>query len=777
MIKNCHATMQETLLNAFNKLFCEETFPEKWKTAIIVPIPKPGKDSTQPINYRPIALINCFTKLFERMINLRIMWFLETNNIICRQQSGFRKNRGTTDNIAQLEQDLNNAISHRSHTIAVFFDLAKAYDSAWRRGILKKLFESGLRGHLPIFIRNFLYDRKIRVRIGNTLSEEKTLPGGIMQGSVLSCTCFMIAINGINESLPEHVKASLYVDDYLIYASGQLPHLVERRVQNALNELQKWSNRTGFTFSDDKCKSMHICRRRGCLKNNINLTLYGKIMRSVEEKEFLGIIIDNSLTWKPHAKELKRKCGKVLDLLKHLSYKEWGADRSSLLRLYIMLLKPRVDYGSESYCSAAKTTLAPIRTIQNAAIRIATGALRSSPILSLHAESGILPQEYFHNIKTLNFLARIYVNPTNPLHDLIPADRDDDDSEDEVLHRFPEKCFMSRAEELANKYNVNMNCILPELYPRHPPWRTPVDVCRDLHDLRKRGRPPEQMKAIFLDHLNLNHTNSCCIYTDGSKTSHGVAFACLGAPFQSASRIHSFASVFTAELLAIHSAVVSVEDIAANDITIVTDSKSACLALTTICPKNILISMIQNRIYSSEKQIKLCWVPSHVGVHMNERVDKLAKDATKLPTISPLQIPKQDIKALIKLNVRHKWREKWLNTALNKYREISDNIIPLPNSTSPCRSWEIILCRLRLGHTKLTHGHLMRGQEPNFCDDCLVPMTVLHLLTECPTLADQRRQYFRNRNPTIKNVLGSEFTRFNGPLFHFLKGNDLYEKI
>ena len=616
MIKNCHTTMHQAILNSFNKIFSEETFPEKWKTAIIIPIPKPNKDSTLPKNYRPIALINCLTKLFERMVNLRMMWFLETNNIICRQQSGFRRNRGTTDNIAQLEQDLNNAISHRSHTIAVFFDLAKAYDSAWRYGIVKRMYEAGLRGHLPVFVRNFLHDRKIRVRIGNTLSGEKTLPGGIMQGSVLSCTCFMIAINGITDTLPDHVKASLYVDDYLIYATGRLPHLVERRIQNALNALQKWSNQTGFTFSEDKCKTMHICRRRGCLKNNIDLTLYGNRMRSVEEKEFLGVIIDNSLTWKPHTKELKRKCGKVLDLLKHLSHKEWGADRASLLRLYIMLLKPRVDYGSESYNSSAKTTLAPIRTIQNAAIRIATGALRSSPISSLHAESGILPQEYYHDIKTLNFLIRIYVNPTHPMHDLIPADDDDDDDSDgEVVPRYPEKCFISRAGKLANKYSINMHHGLPELCPRCPPWSVNVKICRDLYDLKKHGQPPEQTKAIFIEHLNSNHSNSYCIYTDGSKTTQGVAFAYLGAASQSASRIHPFASVFTAELLAIHDAVVSVEDVAAENVTIITDSKSACLALTTINPKNTLISKIQDRICSSVKEIKLCWVPSHVRRH------------------------------------------------------------------------------------------------------------------------------------------------------------------
>ena len=70
-------------------------FPESWELATITPIPKPGKDHTEPTNYRPIALTSCLCKTLERMINARLVWYLEINNLISPVQSGFRSERST----------------------------------------------------------------------------------------------------------------------------------------------------------------------------------------------------------------------------------------------------------------------------------------------------------------------------------------------------------------------------------------------------------------------------------------------------------------------------------------------------------------------------------------------------------------------------------------------------------------------------------------------------------------------------------------------------------
>ena len=99
------------------------------------------------------------------------------------------------------------------------------------------------------------------------------VPGGIPQGSVLSCTCFMVAINSITGSLTHDVKSALYVDDFTTYASGHFTHLNERRIQVVINRLQIWCNETGFVFSPSKTVAMHICCKKNCPKVAHGLSL------------------------------------------------------------------------------------------------------------------------------------------------------------------------------------------------------------------------------------------------------------------------------------------------------------------------------------------------------------------------------------------------------------------------------------------------------------------------------------------------------------------------
>ena len=113
--------------------------------------PKPGKDRTDPNNYRPIALTSCLCKIMERMINHRLTWFLQDNNIITKYQCGFQKGKSTTDHLVRLETYIRQGFVKNQHTVGIFFDLEKAYDTTWKGGIMKDLHEMGLKGRLPLF--------------------------------------------------------------------------------------------------------------------------------------------------------------------------------------------------------------------------------------------------------------------------------------------------------------------------------------------------------------------------------------------------------------------------------------------------------------------------------------------------------------------------------------------------------------------------------------------------------------------------------------------------
>ena len=769
MIKHAHLSLQTFLLDTFNLIFFQHEFPANWRTSIIVPLAKPGKDHTNPTNYRPIALTSCLCKLLEKMVNIRLMWYLERGGYITHVQSGFRRNRSTTDHLVQFEQDVQTAMHHRRHTLAVFFDLTKAYDTAWRYGVLRRLHTFGLRGHLPIFVSSFLRERRIRVRVGAKLSASVALNEGVGQGSVLSCTCFMVAMNDIVDTLPPSISATLYVDDLLLYCSGKIPESLERRMQLAINGLSKWSNETGFSFSAPKSVSMHICRVRGCTKLSVNLSLNNRSLRCVSEYKFLGVIIDNGLTWSPHIANLKRSCHKTLALMKHISHQRWGADRTSLLRLYIMLLKPKLDYGCEAFSSARESLLKTLGPVQHAAVRIATGAYRTSPIPSLHAECGLKPLEYYRQIKVLNFLARVYVVPSAPLHAQVFAEAGDEDV------ALPPKGFLSRAGALLDSYDVSFSRILQEIEPEYPPWRvTSISSCTALSSVVKSDHPTAVLKDLFCQHF-LAHSESVCAFTDGSRTVNGVGYAFVAGNVEVSKRISDVATVFTAELLAIFDSLRHCLEASAQPVTICTDARSAIQALTGFNPRSPLVQMIRNLVYRSGRPVCLCWVPSHVGVHLNERADAAAKSAIDLPVVEEVPIPRSDFKCHIKSRVWHRWRQRWEEIMNNKYRKVTRSVVPF--ATFQNRRWNCILTRLRIGHCQMTHGYLLNQELPPYCDDCIVPLSVEHVLCECPSYADQRLLFFQQRYPTIAYVLGNTFCAPNGPLYNYLSAIDIIDKL
>ena len=138
------------LLDIINETWKSDTFPESWREALIISIPKPGKDHFNPLNYRPIALTSCICKTVERMVNERLVWYVVKNGLLAEQQCGYRANRSTVDHLIRLETFTRGAFIQGQDLVAVFFDLQKAYDTTWKHGTQQDLHDKGLRGNLPI---------------------------------------------------------------------------------------------------------------------------------------------------------------------------------------------------------------------------------------------------------------------------------------------------------------------------------------------------------------------------------------------------------------------------------------------------------------------------------------------------------------------------------------------------------------------------------------------------------------------------------------------------
>ena len=117
------------LLAVFNSYWESGIFLPSWREATIVAILKPGKDSSDPNNYRPIPLTSCLCITIERMVNSRLMWVLESKGLLASDQCGFRKNRSTADHLVRFDSYIRNAFALKEHVLAIFFDLKNAYDT------------------------------------------------------------------------------------------------------------------------------------------------------------------------------------------------------------------------------------------------------------------------------------------------------------------------------------------------------------------------------------------------------------------------------------------------------------------------------------------------------------------------------------------------------------------------------------------------------------------------------------------------------------------------
>ena len=202
-----------------------------------------------------------------------------------------------------------------------------------------------------------------------------------------------------------------------------------------------------------------------------------------------------------------------------------------------------------------------------------------------------------------------------------------------------------------------------------------------------------------------------------------------------------------------------------------TQSISPLITLLQILTQiKLLYFLTQEALYNA-----LMGVPSHIGVPGNERVDGVARAASNSAE-KPVELPRSDMKSYIKRYTTEQWSLSWrsMDPLSNKYRSVSKSIRPFDDANCPNRLWSVILCRLRLGHTQLTHGYLLSHDPLPHCMDCIVPLSVSHFIIECHSYSDERRNCFGLGPHALDRILSPPTTALNGPLHRFLLQTELY---
>ncbi|XP_022182678.1 uncharacterized protein LOC111042396 [Myzus persicae] len=313
------------------------------------------------------------------------------------------------NNLLTIKNELHSSLNNKQNLGMISFDIVKAYDTAWRPRILNKLNKIIAKGYMLDFISNFLNHRTFQVKTSNTLSDIFLQESGVPQGSTISVTLFLIAINDITEGISRPNIPLLFADDFTILCRSTNVNSIQSILQDSTNKLTSWSKTSGFRFSPEKTNLIVFSHKRN--KKKIHINIGNQVVENQPNVKILGITFDHKASWIPHILNLKNTTVPRLNIIKTLGHTSWGAKSQTLLKIHKAFILSKLDYGAPIFSSAKHTKLKILETIHNSGIRLSIGAFRSSPIKSILNIAGIPSLEVRWREQTHKLAARISRSP------------------------------------------------------------------------------------------------------------------------------------------------------------------------------------------------------------------------------------------------------------------------------------------------------------------------------------------------------------------------------
>lgn len=386
-----------------NLCFKQGTFPNLLKKSIITPIYKGGQEDDVN-NYRPISVIPVIAKILEKILNSRLINYLQTNNILSPSQFGFRRGVSTEDAVTSLTTLLVKELDKGTRCLTVFIDLKKAFDTVSIPILVQKLEKIGIRDTQLSIFSDYLTNRKQQVKLDNFVSEDVDVTCGVPQGSVLGPTLFLIYLNDLCNMTLNKGKIFSYADDTAIVFTGTTWAETKLNSEKGMIQVASWLKTNLLTLNTNKTN--YICfsiykNVQPELDFNIKIHECGSAIdhhcncpkiNKVNQVKYLGITLDQSLSWYPQIEKLSARIRKFVWIFKTLRHivPRSGISRNLLNDVYISLVQSVIIYCIPIWGGARKTRFLELERAQRTLIKVMYFKKRTFPTYELYQICNLL---------------------------------------------------------------------------------------------------------------------------------------------------------------------------------------------------------------------------------------------------------------------------------------------------------------------------------------------------------------------------------------------------
>ena len=384
--------------------------PDLCKIAIVTPIHKEG-DITDPGNYRPISILPILGKTIEYFVNDQLTQYLDDKGLICKHQYGFRKDHSTAYLMLDLFDRIYTSKNKNKHPAIVFLDIKKAFDTVSHTILLAKLKHYGISGIALEWFKSFLSDRMQKTKIGSKMSQLNRILSGVPQGSILGPVLFCIFIN----DLPSACKNStpyLFADDGALYFDN-INRGSYSNVEQEMESIYQWLQANGLALNHSKTKFIIFDSHPNNdvvfvpVKNDLTL-----VICECKSQKYLGLIVDNKLTFYDHIEYIKKKVSKRIGAL----YRSKNLLPLKFRKMFAnALMLPQFDYLDIIWSKTFQYRLKELDILYKKVAKIALDVNVRESSIEVYKNMAWLPLHLRRQLHLSTYMYRI-VNEICPKH-------------------------------------------------------------------------------------------------------------------------------------------------------------------------------------------------------------------------------------------------------------------------------------------------------------------------------------------------------------------------